>query len=610
MIIKRLRVEEGFFNTLDIEFSAALNVLVGGRGVGKTSVIELLRFGLGVQSLTEYSARESTSHALSILQSSGRVIIDLEINGSLVTVARSASETTIANSVYFVPPVIFSQKEIETVSLNSSGKLNLIDSFASDISDHNNNINRISSEIRSKYVSLITLKKECDEAYENISSKNKLLAQEQQLLEQKKIYENNNTTVNSNQSSFELIQKELNDIEVDIHNSNYILSIFNDKVSKLESIISSTINTPTHNNEAINLLTAANNLINEENQQIQTMVNKYKLFIQNINETLGTFQTRKIKLEEESRKYRYEINQITEGAGLVLSQLSNVRIQLANIQNWESILSNKQHNLSDIYQQCQEKINLLSNIREQIYNRRKLTVDALNHSLNPTISIQITHSVELDAYTEELKRTLKGSGLRYNEIAEDITSKVSPQWLLYYTYSKKYEDFANTVGLPLDRATRILGFLNDSDLGALLTAAIEDKIELSLLDKGSYKLINELSIGQRCTVALSIILENSNRILIIDQPEDHLDNEFIASTLIKSLIKRSNSAQTILSSHNANIPVLGNAKQVINLDSNGRNGFVKYAGSLNDNNIKHSIESIMEGGKYAFKQRANFYSEF
>ncbi len=45
MLIKRLRVEEGFFNLLDLSFSEGLNVLVGGRGVGKTSVIELLRFG-------------------------------------------------------------------------------------------------------------------------------------------------------------------------------------------------------------------------------------------------------------------------------------------------------------------------------------------------------------------------------------------------------------------------------------------------------------------------------------------------------------------------------------------------------------------------------------
>ena len=108
--------------------------------------------------------------------------------------------------------------------------------------------------------------------------------------------------------------------------------------------------------------------------------------------------------------------------------------------------------------------------------------------------------------------------------------------------------------------------------------------------------------------SLSLILENKNRILIIDQPEDHLDNEFITSTLIRSLSKRSSLAQTIISSHNANIPVLGDAELVVNLDSNGRRGFVKHAGPINQDDIKSAIESIMEGGREAFQFRSHFYS--
>lgn len=115
-------------------------------------------------------------------------------------------------------------------------------------------------------------------------------------------------------------------------------------------------------------------------------------------------------------------------------------------------------------------------------------------------------------------------------------------------------------------------------------------------------------LGNVCTVALSIILENKNRVLIVDQPEDHLDNEFIANTLIHSLIKRASLAQTILSSHNANIPVLGGADMVVNLDSNGRKGFIKHAGSIDSTEIRTAIESIMEGGKFAFQRRSEFYS--
>ncbi len=89
MIIKRLRVEEGFFNSIVLDFSDGLNVLIGGRGVGKTSIIELLRFGLGVPNLSDSSANESKSHAISILQSTGKVIIDLEYDGIEISVVRA-----------------------------------------------------------------------------------------------------------------------------------------------------------------------------------------------------------------------------------------------------------------------------------------------------------------------------------------------------------------------------------------------------------------------------------------------------------------------------------------------------------------------------------------
>ncbi|QHS27497.1 AAA family ATPase [Piscirickettsia salmonis] len=109
MLIKRLRVEEGFFNALDLEFSPGLNVLIGGRGVGKTSIIELLRFGLGAGNLSQSNNKESMMHALSILQSSGRVVIDIVENGVDMTISRSAFET--APVKQFTPPIIFSQKK-------------------------------------------------------------------------------------------------------------------------------------------------------------------------------------------------------------------------------------------------------------------------------------------------------------------------------------------------------------------------------------------------------------------------------------------------------------------------------------------------------------------
>ena len=110
MIIKNLKVEEGFFSNLDLSFTSGLNVLIGGRGVGKTSVIELLRFGLASGNFSP-SSNDSSGHAISILQSSGRVSIELEHEGRTINVARSAMDKQPIFSEPFMPPIVFSQKE-------------------------------------------------------------------------------------------------------------------------------------------------------------------------------------------------------------------------------------------------------------------------------------------------------------------------------------------------------------------------------------------------------------------------------------------------------------------------------------------------------------------
>ncbi len=67
---------------------------------------------------------------------------------------------------------------------------------------------------------------------------------------------------------------------------------------------------------------------------------------------------------------------------------------------------------------------------------------------------------------------------------------------------------------------------------------VDDYVTFSLMDGPDYKDIAELSTGQRCTVILPLVLRHMERLLIVDQPEDHIDNAFIAETLIKSILAR------------------------------------------------------------------------
>jgi ABC-type cobalamin/Fe3+-siderophores transport system ATPase subunit len=130
---------------------------------------------------------------------------------------------------------------------------------------------------------------------------------------------------------------------------------------------------------------------------------------------------------------------------------------------------------------------------------------------------------------------------------------------------------------------------------------------MQLLDGSQYKPTPMLSTGQRCTVVLPILLRHDERPLIIDQPEDHLDNAYVVETLVHAISARSSESQIIVSTHNPNVPVLGNASQVTLLGSDGRRGFQRHTGPLHDPDVVEAITSVMEGGADAFERRAAFY---
>jgi hypothetical protein len=231
----------------------------------------------------------------------------------------------------------------------------------------------------------------------------------------------------------------------------------------------------------------------------------------------------------------------------------------------------------------------------------------LNRDLGPRIRIEIERAGQFGTFAAAIADVLRGSGLKYSDLSLTLAQGVSPRELLESAETNNYEAISAATGITKDRTARVLAQLREADVGLLATSLVEDEVSLQLLDGQDYKDISDLSTGQRCTVVLPIVLRHTNRMLIVDQPEDHIDNAFIVDTLIKALLARSSESQIIFSTHNANIPVLGNADRVAQLGSDGRRGFVKVAAPLDNLNIVSAITTVMEGGADAFRRRAIFY---
>jgi DNA repair ATPase RecN len=121
------------------------------------------------------------------------------------------------------------------------------------------------------------------------------------------------------------------------------------------------------------------------------------------------------------------------------------------------------------------------------------------------------------------------------------------------------------------------------------------------------KAIQHCSPGQRCSAMLPIVTLTSNAPIIIDQPEDNLDNRLVSRAIFKILAKLKESRQIIVATHNPNIPISGDAEQVIVFNPVGT---IKDFGSIDESSIIQNIIELMEGGKEAFEKRRKKYRSY
>jgi ABC-type cobalamin/Fe3+-siderophores transport system ATPase subunit len=126
---------------------------------------------------------------------------------------------------------------------------------------------------------------------------------------------------------------------------------------------------------------------------------------------------------------------------------------------------------------------------------------------------------------------------------------------------------------------------------------------------------HQLSLGQNAVALLLIILSasqelNDFRPLIMDQPEDDLDNSYIYNTLVEEFRNSKMKRQIIISTHNANIPVAADAENIFVLKYNGICGYLDSNGSIDNPKISRAVLEILEGGEKAIQDRLNKYKNF
>jgi ABC-type lipoprotein export system ATPase subunit/predicted nucleic acid-binding Zn-ribbon protein len=605
--LKRIVVEEGYLDGLDLTFSPGLNALIGPRGSGKTSIIELIRYCLRIPILSR--RRVQVLQAEAVL-GGGRVTVFFDYRGKEIIVSRSSADNDdITKQSHQTQALILSQGEVEDVGVDPVSRLRLLDGF---LPKHPSNVSEVSiaSRILSATAETVSLRSSISDLQERIAPLDDLQSAFTEATEQQSALlpalasaktQRSDLNALSKQSAILVVQREA--LERALHS----LDVYATAIERLAR--DAPVMEPTASDTDTDILAPARRDLSVAADQIHGAIQHINAAMAQLTDTYHAIQHDYAVLESQMRDLRKHIDSIEAGAGAQARKVQQLQERLASLTALVSLLNATTERLNSALQQRGELLNQLEESRYNLYLSRRDVANDLNHNLAPRIRIAVERAGLLIGYSNALTNALRGSRLHLGQLIPLLVSSLSPRELLDAIDAGDVQAVRKASGITLDRARGLVEFLAKADLSELLTIPVEDRVQLELLDGPDYKPSEELSTGQRCTAVLPILLARQGIPILIDQPEDNLDNAFVVDTLVQSLILRRLHDQIIVATHNANIPVLAEADLVVSLGSDGRRGFVRSAAPLDSPASVRAITTVMEGGAEAFERRAAFYAE-
>jgi ABC-type lipoprotein export system ATPase subunit len=607
MKIDRLEVSGGFLDGLRLDFADGLNVLIGARGAGKTSVLELVRFALSIPAMTTDAERAAHEQALAVL-GDGTVTVYTTIRGEQLILSRTGlDDAPAASSSYkYIPPLLVSQNEIEAIGLDPTSRRNILDRLIDPVAWSELETQEHRAEISSLERQLELLREERDEYREKIS-------QGSELKDGLKAAEVEQKALTKTKDKAEPLEAEIStgaDRLGQIRASGDAYKIAEEALAQWQKDVGAAkLERPLPSLPSAGIDAEVTNHVATAEEALKNAVAALKAAKKIVRDARTSVRSEQTALQDELKTKAEELEEIQVGAGEVGRRVSALRQQIKAQQGLEERESQLAREIKKLSKQRDKALDEAEARSEKRYRLRHDRATQTTAQFNGRIEVRVDKSGEYGAYEAALVDALQGSNLQYRVLAATLAKSVSPRELVSAVESSDAGQLAASAGISVDRALRLIAHLKEQSVAGLLLAPLDDSVDFALLDGKDYKVTGYLSMGQRCTVVLPLLLAEDRDSILLDQPEDHLDNAFIVDTLVEALRERTKSGQVIVATHNANVPVLGEATKVIVLASDGRQGFVQTQGALDDDDAVEAITNLMEGGREAFARRAAFYTE-
>lgn len=611
MYIERLQVEEGFLAGLDVEFKPGLNVIIGARGTGKTSLIELVRYALDSPAFTSEALQRGRQQAMAVLEG-GLVTVTLRDENGRYVVARSADGGITSTAPGSIPCTVLAQNEVEAVGAQASGRLHLVDRFMEVGPELDEQIRNLQAEVKSLTIELRGILQEGLNLADQINELKSVDADlKQAKSDQQAMLSGVQATADERQRLEQLQEssRALSTRATFYADSMRRMSTFADELRKVRTQSTAVLGTWPESAGEVDRLADIREQLDSVSRLLSTAYEQASRTLAQVVALQEADETQRSQVDTASRQLRQRLDELQAGVSQTTRRVAELQEREGEVSALRSLLGERRAQFNEVFDSRSEVYDKLDEARDAKYKERARIAADLSNRLGPTIRIRTTRSHVTSAYVSAVVAGLRGSGLHYNTLAPILTRSMSPYELVTAVEWGNSDEIAKAAEVTGERASAIVSALRSANLGEIMAADIEDSVSLQLLDGQEYKDSQKLSIGQRCTVVLPVLLQQQGGMLLVDQPEDHLDNAFITSTLVPALRQRHEGDQYVFSSHNANLPVLGDADQVVVMDSDGRRGYATHVGHLSAPRTVESISNILEGGREAFERRARFYGD-
>ncbi len=614
-----IEFEGGLLKEQKVHFSKNLTCIIGGRGTGKSTMLESICESSGNGRGSRIVDSEVWSDKINLIfkDETGKTTQFIrEKNGEVINMTDN-SETAISK----VPIEIYGQGEtadtIQHSDTNPNVLLEFLDSFI-DIKQ----LLQDDDDLRNK---LFENKSEIDKLrleVKNIPDTQKLIKDREgkkKRLEKEKVgdlVKHHSALLQERELRSSLIS-DLKDLIDQYKNILSDKSVF----EMVDNIDGEDIIIGKENFEEVKrLVSEFSNVVNSTSEKLDEELNNK---VTKLREQLIDWKSKESAIQKQIDAKKEELKK--QGIPFDIGQINAITKDLIYYQKRIKKLLLDKKNLDQKIKDRKQLLKDRKDIKDKIFYTRNNLAKELNKNLKNTIEgFYVTVQYKQGLYSDQFEEHLR-SVLDYRvKKAKLISRNISP---LDFTKAivKKKLDFLKNIE---NEGTYPF---NDSELNRIYSkySEIEQREDLDSLeyedlpsilvtkeyedeDSGEKKHITKplanLSLGQQQSILLAILLHSRSRNpLLIDQPEDNLDSEFIYKTIVSNLRKIKEQRQVIIVTHNPNIAVLGDSELIIPLKSSSTRSIVYDRGSVDNSKSRKISCAILEGGERAFRRRKDIY---